>query len=96
MKLLILSVIVFAICITALDRDVFGDPACDDPRCHVLEKTSRSSPIQGLQFDLDSPDLWVDRTMCDNTAVSAGWLIASTRETNSNQDWAESGVTGIT
>ena len=96
MKLLILFVIIFAICITALDRDVFGDPACDDPRCHVLEKTSRSSPIQGLQFDLDSPDIWVDRTMCDNTAVSAGWLVADHRGMNNNQARAESGVTGIT
>ena len=93
MKFLVLSVIAFAICITALDHDVFGDPECEDPSCHVLEKTSRSSPIQGIQFDLDAPDIWVDRTMCDNTAVSAGWLVANPRPMNSNHAWAESGIT---
>ena len=31
MKLLILFVIVFAICVTALDRYVFGDPALVSP-----------------------------------------------------------------
>ncbi len=69
-KLPVLFFAVFALCIVAYGQDAFGIFDCADPRCHVLQQTSRPTPIEGIEYQLDSPDLWIDRTECDNTAVA--------------------------
>ena len=79
-RLLILSAIIFALGVTSLGQDAFGILGCDDPHCYALSQSNRSSPVDGLQYTLDSPDLWVDRTDCANIAVSTGWLTTTTGE----------------
>ncbi len=86
-KFPVLFFAVFALCIVAYGQDAFGIFDCADPRCHVWQQTSRLTPIEGIEYQLDSPDLWIDRTECDNTAAAAGWLVANTGE------WVEAGVT---
>lgn len=73
----------------------FGASDCDDPRCYAQLKTSRSSPIDGLQFDLDSPSVYINRdpNVCENFAASAGWMKAKQQPRQSNIEWLEAGVT---
>ena len=87
MMIRLLFSIIFVLGVTSLDQDAFGILGCDDPHCYALSQSSRSSPVDGLQYTLDSPDLYVDRNQCANIAVSTGWLITTTGE------WIESGVT---
>ncbi len=84
----IVFLIVFALSIIAYDQDAFGILGCDVPHCYALQQTSRSTAIDGIECQLDSPDLWVDRTACKNVAVSAGWLTST-----STGEWVESGLT---
>ena len=86
-RLLILSAIIFALGVTSLGQDAFGILGCDDLHCYALSQSSRSSPVDGIRYTLDSPDLYIDRNQCVNIAVSTGWLITTTGE------WIESGVT---
>ncbi len=92
-KFLILFSVVFALGVVAYDQEAFGILGCDNPHCYALQQTSRSTSIQGIEYELDSPDLWVDRTACANIAVSTGWLVANTLSGNSGHEWVESGVT---
>lgn len=78
----------FALGIIAIQQDAFGILGCDNPHCYALQQTSRATAIQGIEYSLDSPDLYVDRTACNNIAVSAGWLHAI-----STGEWIEAGVT---
>ena len=57
MKFLVfLFVIAFALVIAYVDQDVFA--ACSmGESCHVWEKSSSASPVDGLKYSLDSPDL---------------------------------------
>ena len=91
-RILVLLTILFALGAIAVHHDVFGDSDCD-PSCTALQQTDRSTPVQGIEYQLDSPDLWVDRTACEDTAVSAGWLVANTLEGNKNHEWVEAGIT---
>jgi len=58
--------------IVAYGQDALGISDCDDPICHAWQQTSDSTPIEGIEYQLDSPDLWVDLSACDNTAVASG------------------------
>ena len=87
MRLLFLLPVIFALVIVAYDQEIFADIACDSPKCYAFQQTSNSTAINGIEFDLESPDLWVDRNECDNTAISGGWL----RSINNNE-WIEAGV----
>ena len=49
------------------------DCSVNDP-CYSQIQTNPSSPIKGVQFQLDSPDLYIDINSCTDAAVSAGWL----------------------
>ena len=88
MKILLLLPIIFAICIIAYDQQAFAILGCDTPHCYALQQTSRSTAIDGIEYELESPDLWVDRDACLNIAVSTGWLTSP-----STGNWVEAGVT---
>ena len=87
LKFIILFALIFTLSLFVLEQDAFGIADCDNPRCHSLEQSTRSSPINGLEYQLDSPDLWVDRTACSNTSVAAGWL-----RDDVSGEWIEGGV----
>ncbi len=94
MKILILIALVFTLSFVAYNQDAFAILGCDNPHCYSLVQSSRSSPIQGMEYELDSPDLWVDRNACLNIAVSTGWLVANPLPRNNGLvEWVESGVT---
>ena len=87
LKFIILFAPILTLSLFVLEQDAFGIADCDNPRCHSLEQSTRSSPINGLEYQLDSPDLWVDRTACSNTSVAAGWL-----RDDVSGEWIEGGV----
>ncbi len=68
------------------------DCSVNDP-CYSQIRTNPSSPIQGVQFQLDSPDLYIDRNFCTDRAVSAGWLTGTPVRGYGNFEWMESGIT---
>lgn len=90
MKILILCSIIFALSFVVLEQNAFGI-GCDDPHCRSLVQSSRLSEIDGIQYELDSPDLFVDQTACENIAVSTGW-ITTPEDVDKNKEWVESGV----
>jgi len=92
MNYLILFSIIVTLSFVALDQDAFGILGCDVPHCYSLVQSSRASEIDGIQYELDSPDLFVDQTACENIAVSTGWL-TSLEDGDFNREWVESGVT---
>ena len=93
MKFLILLAVVFALSLTALEQDAFGILGCNDPHCYSLIQSDRIDSVQGIEYKLDAPDLWVDRTTCQNIAVSTGWLVADSIPLKAGPEWVESGVT---
>ncbi len=56
--------------------------------CYSLEQSTRSYSIDGLEYQLDSPDLWVDRNACLNISSTTGWLSDYV-----SGEWVESGLT---
>ena len=94
MKILILLSIIFVLSFVVYDQDVFAASSdCRDPsHCYALVRSSFSL-VEGLQYELDSPDLWIDRNQCNNIAVSTGWLVASAVDENDGPQWVEGGVT---
>ncbi len=93
MKFLILFSIIFTLSFVAINQEAFAILGCDDPHCYSLMQSDNSSPVDGLEYSLDSPDIWVDPNTCNNIAVSTGWLIAPKVGTNEMREWVESGVT---
>ena len=87
-KYLVLFFAVFALGVVVYGQDAFGILGCDSTRCYALQQTSRFTSIHGIEYELDSPDLWIDRTACANIAVSTGWLTST-----STKEWVEAGVT---
>ena len=83
-----LIIIVFSLSLVVIvQQDAYG--VCDaSHRCYALQQTSNSTAINGIEYELDSPDLWIDRTDCNNIAVSTGWL-----NSMNTGEWVESGVT---
>ena len=83
-----LIIIVFTLSlVVVVQQDAYG--VCDaSHHCYALQQTSISTAINGIEFELDSPDLWIDRTNCNDIAASAGWL-----KSPSTGEWLESGVT---
>jgi len=88
LRLLLLLPVIFAICIIAYDQQAFAILGCDNPHCYALQQTSRSTAIDGIKYELESPDLWIDRDACLNIAVSTGWLTST-----GTGEWVEAGVT---
>lgn len=92
MKFFILFCVLFAsLSIVGLSSDAFAECSLSDT-CHAYMQYNPSTSIQGLEYQLDSPDLYVDRNACDNTAVSSGWLMADELKGNIDHEWMESGV----
>ena len=73
--------------------DAFATDCSPTEQCYSQIRTNPSSPVQGVQFQLDSPDLYIDRHSCTDRAVSAGWLTAAPTEGTENFEWMESGIT---
>lgn len=71
MKVLILLALFCAFAIFAVQQNAFAEGAidCDDPHCYVYVETNPTSAMEGVQYKLDTPDLYVDRNACDNIAV---------------------------
>lgn len=91
-KFLALTTIVFTLGVLAVTfDDAFAAPCTPSNNCHAQIRLSGDN-ITGLEYELDSPDLYIDRNACDKFAVSSGWLIADRRGMNTNTDWVESGV----
>ena len=84
--LIILAFVIFGVFVCA--EDAFALP-CDSPaHCYGLQQ-HRQNFVDGLEYDLSAPDLFVKRSECLNDiAVSTGWLRSA-----SNREWAEAGVT---
>ena len=57
--------------------DAFATDCSVNDLCYSQIRTNPSSPVQGVQFQLDSPDIYIDRNFCTDAAVSAGWLTAA-------------------
>ncbi len=93
MKVLILLVLFCALTIIAVQQNAFADGVtdCDDPHCYVLVETNPTSLMQGVQYKLDTPDLYVDRNACVNVAVSTAWYVGVKTLRFDNQ-WIEVGV----
>ncbi len=75
MKYVVLFSLVIALIFVVVDQDVFAaDVGCNDPfHCYSLMRATSLTPIQGFQYELDSPDLWVSSSDCDtNIALSTG------------------------
>ncbi len=71
MKYTILFSIIFALSIVAVSQSAFADE-CDGPRCYS-QIQSNAIEIEGMKYELDSPDLYIDRSCNENVAVSTGW-----------------------
>lgn len=83
--LIILAFVIFGVFVCA--EDAFALP-CDDPaHCYGLQ-IHRQNFVDGLEYDLSAPDLWIDRNACTDIAVSTGWLRSA-----SNGEWVEAGIT---
>lgn len=83
--LIILTFTIFGVFVYA--EDAFALP-CDDPaHCYGLQM-HRQNFVDGLEYDLSAPDLWIDRNVCTDIAVSAGWL-----RSHLTGEWVEAGVT---
>ncbi len=66
----------------------YGILGCDEPHCYALEQFRQYSII-GIEYDLQAPDLYIDRNTClQNITVSTGWLISL-----GTGEWGEAGVT---
>ena len=88
MKYLILFSVIFALSFVAVNQEAFAILGCDNPHCYSLVQSNRFIPIDGVEYNLDSPDLFIDQAACENIAVSTGWLTDPT-----SGEWVESGVT---
>ncbi|MCJ8306757.1 MAG: DUF5011 domain-containing protein [Nitrosopumilus sp.] len=87
MKYVLIIFVLVAIGVFSYTQDAYAQLACNDPHCYALER-HRQNFVDGLEYDLAAPDLWIDRNTCTDIAVSTGWLISA-----SNSEWAEAGVT---
>ncbi len=83
--LIILAFVIFGV--FDYVQDASAQLACNDPHCYALERYQQNY-VDGLEYDLSAPDLWIDRNACTDIAVSTGWLISA-----SNSEWVEAGVT---
>ncbi len=63
MKFLILFTLLFLIGMTYVSQDAFGIAGCDVPHCYALDQSIRTSPIDGIKYQLDSPDLYMKNSM---------------------------------
>ena len=79
--LIIFAFAIFGVFVYA--EDAFALP-CDYPaHCYGLQQ-HRQNFVDGLEYDLSAPDLFVKRSECLNDiAVSTGWLYSA-----SNREWA--------
>lgn len=89
MNLLILLPVFFALGFVAVHHDAFATSDCDDPHCRAVITTGI---VDGLEYELDSPDLYVDRSACGDTAVSTGWMVGTKTYNDVEREWMESGV----
>ncbi len=87
MKYLLIIFALVTIGIFSYTQDASAQLACNDPHCYGLQ-IHRQNFVDGLEYDLSAPDLWIDRNACTDIAVSTGWLVSV-----SNDEWVESGVT---
>ena len=60
MKYLILFSVIFALSFVAVNQEAFAILGCDNPHCYSLVQSNRFIPIDGVEYNLDSPDLFVD------------------------------------
>ena len=87
--------IIFTLCFVAASyEDVFAAPCTLADPCQSQIRTDISSKITGVEYQIDSPDLYIDRSACSGeTAVSGAWLIADPIGMHENVEWVESGIT---
>ncbi len=80
--------IIFALIAVGYVTDSYAILGCDAPHCYALEQFNQYH-ITGIEYDLQAPDLYVDRDSClVDIAVSTGWLNSDT-----TGEWGEAGVT---
>lgn len=93
MKVLILLALFCAFAIIAVQQNAFAEGVtdCDVPHCYVIVETNPTSAMQGVQYKLDVPDLYVDRNACDNIAVSTAWYVG-VKTLRDDDQWIEVGV----
>ena len=69
---------------------------CIDPHCYAITTTGTTtigSNYQGLQYNIEIPDLYIDEQACEEMgAVVTGWIYLQQSDLGESQ-WIENGVT---
>lgn len=88
MKLIAIIFSVVALCAVSYTVDAYAID-CKNAHCYALE-IFRQYNINGIEYELQVPDLYIDRSNClTDVVVSTGWF----RTMENNREWGEAGVT---
>jgi len=93
MKFLILFSLVFTLGIVTASQTAFADEPCEGvlDHCYAFVESPSGIALEGIKYELDTPDLYIDRENCENVATSTTWFrgVDTFRD---DDEWMEVGI----